>query len=84
MAEDSGYQHLPNSPTIPISKFSANVPDKDLKSLKDQLRSSKLGPRTYENMGADAKYGVTYEWMSRAKQYWESTFDWSVASNNVI
>ncbi|KIV89068.1 hypothetical protein PV10_08679 [Exophiala mesophila] len=76
MAEDSDYRHFPTPPTIPISKFIVTIPEKDLRSLKDQLRTSKLGPRTYENTGADGKYGVTYEWMSQAKDYWESTFDW--------
>lgn len=72
----AGYDQLPNVPTIELSKFIVNIPEADLQDLKDQLRTSKLGPKTYENMGADGRFGVTYEWMSQAKAYWETTFDW--------
>lgn len=72
----SAHQKLPYDASIEVSDFAVHTPEKDLQSLAELLRLSKLGPKTYENTRADGEYGVTYEWMSKATEYWQSDFDW--------
>lgn len=68
------YSTLPASNTLKISDFNVAVPAQKLQDLRDILRLSKLGPQTYENSGE--AFGVSYQWMSNAKEYWAKTFDW--------
>ena len=61
-------------------KFEIRIPEQDLLDLKTLVGLGRLPPRTYE--GADAQYGVTNDWMSKAKDYWLNDFDWLVESAN--
>ncbi|KIX08631.1 uncharacterized protein Z518_03288 [Rhinocladiella mackenziei CBS 650.93] len=70
------YSNVPSNASLEVSEFTVQIPESDLQDLKTQLRVSKLGPKTYENLRADAKFGVIYQWMSDAKAYWESRFEW--------
>ncbi len=72
----SAYSQLPHPPSFEMSKFTLETLQKDQEYLVELLRLSKLGPKTYENMRSDGKYGVTYEWMAEAKEYWENQFSW--------
>ena len=70
------YGALPPGASPKVEKFTVHVPDEDLSAFKELLRLSKLGPKTYENLQSDGRFGVTYEWMQQAKDYWEKKFDW--------
>ena len=68
------YGTLPANNTLKISDLNVAFPAQKLQDLEDLLRLAKLGPKTYENSGGD--FGVSYQWMSDAKEYWAKTFDW--------
>jgi microsomal epoxide hydrolase len=72
----SGNDIFPHKPFIEVSPFTVKVAEAELTAFYDLLRLSKLGPRTYENTSANGKFGVTYDWMSKAKEHWQNVFDW--------
>ncbi|KAH8695276.1 Alpha/Beta hydrolase protein [Talaromyces proteolyticus] len=79
----ASYDQLPHGSSLDISRFSVKVPEIDLNDLRTLLRLSKLGPKTYENMRSDGKYGVSYEWMSNAKAYWQNSFNWHSVEDRI-
>ncbi|CAM1504649.1 Fc.00g022400.m01.CDS01 [Cosmosporella sp. VM-42] len=79
----STYSELPHDISVETSRFFVNTTKDELQGLMDLLRCSKLGPKTYENMASGGEYGITYEWMSNAKAYWESRFDWSAVEMRI-
>ncbi|ETI25700.1 hypothetical protein G647_02474 [Cladophialophora carrionii CBS 160.54] len=75
----SGYDTIPQGANIQVDKFTLSIPDQELQDFKDLLRLSKLAPKTYENLHAnakDGKFGVSHEWMSKAKDFWLNEYDW--------
>ncbi|KIW12242.1 hypothetical protein PV08_09518 [Exophiala spinifera] len=74
---------FPHKPSIKVSPFTVKVPEADLKAFYDLLRLSKLGPRTYENTGANGRFGVTYDWMSKTRDHWQNTFDWRSVESRI-
>ncbi|KAJ0317099.1 hypothetical protein Brms1b_005132 [Colletotrichum noveboracense] len=79
----SNYAQLPHTPTLETSPFRLSAPPQELQELRDLVRLSKLGPRTYENSSAGGKYGVEYEWMAEAKERWAEGFDWTAVEARV-
>lgn len=71
-----GYDTIPTTATLQLEKFELHVSEQDLKDFKDLVRLSKLAPETYENTRSDGRYGVTHEWISQGKKYWETQYDW--------
>jgi microsomal epoxide hydrolase len=63
-----------NATTVP-TPFKVAVPDSALQELKTLLKVAKIAPPTYESLRPDAKFGVTTDWIHKAKAEWE-TFDW--------
>ena len=79
MATAKPYGTLPHTPQgITVKPYTIAIADSTLQSFKDLLRLSPLGPKTYENTHSPdpAHLGLSYEWMSTAKSYWESTYSW--------
>ena len=72
----SSYDRLPQGLSVALESFTVDIPDAELSDFNELLRLSKLGPKTYENLQIDGRFGVTYEWMSKAKSHWETRFDW--------
>ena len=70
------YGVVPHSASLRINKFEAAVPESDLKDFRHLLRLSKIGPKTYENSQQDRRFGVTREWLEKAKEHWEYVYDW--------
>ncbi|KAF5522022.1 putative epoxide hydrolase [Colletotrichum aenigma] len=79
----SDYAQLPHTPILETSPFRLSTPPEELQELRDLVRLSKLGPRTYENSSAGGKYGVEYEWMAQAKERWAEGFDWTAVEARV-
>ncbi|KAK1846046.1 putative epoxide hydrolase [Colletotrichum chrysophilum] len=69
--------------TLETRAFRLSTPPEALQELRDLVRLSKLGPRTYENSYAGGKYGVEYEWMAEAKERWADGFDWTAVEARV-
>ena len=75
----AGYDTIPAGSSLQVDKFTLSIPDQEIKDFKDLLRLSKLAPKTYENLHADAKtgkFGVSHEWMTTTKDYWLNQYDW--------
>lgn len=64
------------SPPPSARPFSLHVSDADLSTFRLLLELSRLGPLTYDNEFEDGRYGIPYRWLSHAKEYWLSKFDW--------
>ncbi|KAJ3957909.1 hypothetical protein N0V92_005496 [Colletotrichum tropicale] len=79
----SDYAQPPHTPTLETSPFRLSTPPEELQELRDLVRLSKLGPRTYENSSAGGKYGVEYAWMAEAKDRWAEGFDWTAVEARV-
>ena len=72
----SNYGEVPKRTSLAVSNFDVAIPQDQIQDFLHLIRASRLGPQTYENTGANGRYGLTYEWMSEAKAYWENEFDW--------
>ncbi|KAJ4292651.1 hypothetical protein N0V90_009314 [Kalmusia sp. IMI 367209] len=64
------------SPPSTARPFTLSISDQDLSEWRQLLQLSKLGPKTYENQQTTEQYGVTYDWLSNAKDYWLNTYSW--------
>lgn len=73
----AGYDNIPRGANVKVDKFLLSISDEEISDFKTLLRLSKLAPQTYENLHADdGKFGVSHEWMSKAKEYWLNEYDW--------
>lgn len=76
------YSTVPKQSTIEVKPWVIQVSDAELQHFQQLLKLSRLAPLTYENNQPDPKhfatdkFGVTHEWMSATKQYWETKYDW--------
>lgn len=74
------FSQLPSNASLKPQPFKAEVPRQDLEDFKQLIKLSKIGPKTFENLTADVKdfthFGVSRQWLSDAKQRWESSYDW--------
>ncbi|KAI9711725.1 MAG: hypothetical protein M1820_001869 [Bogoriella megaspora] len=76
------YSDLPSSTKIQPSPFKVAIPDDDLRSFKELLKISRIGPTTYENLQEDARFGISKAWLQNAKTEWEN-FDWRTAEAHI-
>ena len=71
------YGTIPKQATLQVKPYEIKVSDEELQHFKQLLTLSRLAPLTYENNQTDPnKFGVTREWMSSTKKYWENDYDW--------
>ncbi|KAL5337334.1 Alpha/Beta hydrolase protein [Aspergillus crustosus] len=70
------FTTLPSTAKITPSPFRIAIPDEQISEFKTLLKLSKIAPKTYENLQADARFGVTHEWISTLKEEWLNKFDW--------
>ncbi|KAI9376274.1 Alpha/Beta hydrolase protein [Aspergillus egyptiacus] len=77
------FSKLPSAAKITPSPFSIRVPDEKLSEFNTLVKLSKIAPQTYENLQADARYGVTYDWMAARKEEWLNNFDWRECEKRV-
>ncbi|KIW44806.1 uncharacterized protein PV06_03252 [Exophiala oligosperma] len=71
------YDNVPSRASVKVDKFELSIPDEQISDLKTLLRLSPLAPETYENLHTDdGKFGVSYEWMKKAKEHWLNKYDW--------
>ncbi len=70
------FGKIPSSATLNINPFKAHVDDEKLQQFKQLLKLSPIGPACFENTNCDRRFGVTREWLTNAKQHWETDYDW--------
>ncbi|KAF2638444.1 epoxide hydrolase-like protein [Massarina eburnea CBS 473.64] len=74
---------MPYSPPSSAKPFTLTIPDADLASFNALLALTPLGPKTYENTQESANYGVTYEWLSSAKDNWLTSYSWRAQETHI-
>jgi microsomal epoxide hydrolase len=63
--------------SLGVRPFQIVVPEDTLAEFKQLLQLSKIGPATFENTNnADTSYGISREWIGKAKDHWSNAFDW--------
>ena len=67
---------IPSGATLQPTRFEARVTDEELSEFKQLLSLSKIGPQTFENLHDDRRYGLPRSWLVKAKQHWETGYDW--------
>ncbi|KAJ9495788.1 hypothetical protein H2202_008831 [Exophiala xenobiotica] len=75
----NNFDTLPHSASKTIKPFNVAIPQQDLDNLTTLLKLSRLPPPTYENSlpgGGGPRLGLRRDWLSAAKQHWETEFDW--------
>ncbi|RMZ67442.1 epoxide hydrolase [Pyrenophora seminiperda CCB06] len=71
------------SPPASAKPFTLNVSDQDLSEWRQLLQLSKLAPETYETQQEDRRFGVTRKWLSEAKDYWLTKYDWRAEEKSI-
>lgn len=70
------FNSLPaNMPGKP-EPFTLHVPDKELSEFHELLKLSRIAPATWWNQHNDGRFGVSREWLARAKETWLTAFSW--------
>jgi microsomal epoxide hydrolase len=82
------YDKIPSNAKGRPQPYTLDVPEKDLIEFKTLLRLSRLGPETWEGKQDDrpdgiSLLGVTRAWLSNAKEYWLSSFDWRAHEKHI-
>ena len=78
------FGKIPSAATVSPKPFTAHVDEQDLQDFKQLIKLSRVGPACFENSNLVAgKYGTTHEWTIKAKQYWETEFDWRKQEDHI-
>ncbi|KAF5628519.1 epoxide hydrolase [Fusarium sp. NRRL 25303] len=56
--------------------FTLCVSEEEYSQLRELLRLSRIGPKTWENQHQDGRYGIPHQWLTSTKNYWLNKFDW--------
>ncbi|KAF5004521.1 hypothetical protein FDECE_8988 [Fusarium decemcellulare] len=70
------YDTIPAGVQLQLERFQLRISEEKVDDFKQLLRLSKLAPKTYESLQPDGKFGITHDWISKAKEYWENKYDW--------
>jgi microsomal epoxide hydrolase len=69
------YTKIPAGALKVPTPFKVEIPDEEIKHLKDLLKLSRLPKATFESLQEDGRFGLSLKWMSEAKEKWEG-LDW--------
>lgn len=74
----SDFSKLPSGASLKPTPFTLHIEDGKLNDMKQLIKLSPLGPKTYENQQntPDRRFGISYQWMEKAKESWVNKFDW--------
>ncbi|KAJ3494932.1 hypothetical protein NLG97_g3750 [Lecanicillium saksenae] len=72
----SAYSKIPAAATLTVNPFSAHAPEDKVQHFKQLLELSPIGPAVYENTQNGRTYGITRDWLEKAKKEWLQHFDW--------
>ena len=70
------YSKVPAAALNSPVPFKVAIPETQLSEFRTLLKLSKIAAPTYESSLEDGRYGLTHKWITEAKDYWLSTFDW--------
>jgi hypothetical protein len=70
------YSKFPKKPKREISPFKCEIPDEQLQKMKQLIELTPIAPKTFENLREDGQYGVTRDWLIKAKKFWTTDYNW--------
>lgn len=70
------FNILPSNTPGKPEPFTFHVCEEELAEFRDLLKLSKIGPATWWNQQKTPEFGVSLEWLSKAKETWLTSFDW--------
>ena len=70
------FSKIPAGATLDIKPFKAHVDEEKLQHFKKLLELSPIGPAVFENTSCQRKFGMTRDYLEKAKTYWLNEFDW--------
>ena len=70
---------LPEKASSDIQPFTIDFPDAEIKKIVDLLKLTPVAKESYENAlpNEDRRLGLRRDWLLKAKEHWETKFDWS-------
>ncbi|KAK4503682.1 hypothetical protein PRZ48_004597 [Zasmidium cellare] len=81
------FDKAPSNGSLKLQPFKAHVSDEELNDFKQLVKLSKIGPKTYENQVTNVKdytsMGVDRQWLSDAKQHWETNYNWRKCEDKI-
>ncbi|THC87254.1 hypothetical protein EYZ11_013301 [Aspergillus tanneri] len=77
------YGTLPPNAQVQPEPFTLRIPDYEIEELRRLLELAKIGPKTWENQQNDGRFGVSYNWLANARDYWRSKFNWRLIEQHV-
>jgi microsomal epoxide hydrolase len=84
MTSSKAFDIVPAAAVQKPTPFELKISDQKLQDFETLLRLSPIANVTYENLRKDGEFGVTHEWMSETKSYWQQVFDWYVHPNEIL
>ena len=76
------YSTLPSSAIIPVETFTISTPQSDLDDLRRLIQLSRIPKATYENTQTEDNFGITREWLVKAKEEWLN-LDWGAQEERI-
>lgn len=70
------FDKTPANAQIPVAKFELPISDESLAEFNTLLRLSKVSPKTFANTRTDKRFGITRDWVTKGKEYWETKYNW--------
>ena len=73
------FATLPEKASSSIKPFTIDFSHSDIKRMTDLLKLTSVAGENYENALANGErhLGVRRDWLNKAKEHWETKFDWS-------
>ncbi|PNS18936.1 hypothetical protein CAC42_6031 [Sphaceloma murrayae] len=70
------YTKIPSAAKVKPTPFTVNVPEEKLQQMVQLIKLSPIGPSSYENQDTSREFGVSKDWLAKAKDHWATDFDW--------
>ena len=72
----SNFGKLPRGAKLDFKPFKSEISQVNIDTLKHLVQLSPIAPETFENLREDGQYGITRKWLSDAKDYWSTDYNW--------
>lgn len=70
--------NVPPKSLANLRPFELHIPENEVVEFKNLLKLSKIGPATWWNQQNNSQFGVSREWLIKAKETWLTSFDWRI------
>lgn len=81
------FESIPSNASLKCEPFKAHISDQEIQDLRDSLKYSRIGPKTYENTISDVKdfnsYGISRDWLVSSVETWRNKYDWRKAEDRI-